>query len=239
VSFHLFRLVIGLFAKISRESQPPVCIKVGPEQERFWIHKKHLCARSPYFAKAFRGNFKEAETDEIHLEETDPKAFGLFVAWFYSKQIGIPQFRATKIPGPEQLPQSEEHTHDIDLLTQLVRLWIFGDYISMPDLQDQVIDLLISRTKSRTISYPIICHMVYEETTENSPLRKWIVDLWCWSVTQEIASFENALDVFPVQMILDLLIANRKRVLWNNDLQCPLNNSSTYHVGALGMIPPA
>ena len=56
-------------------------------KKRYPVHKKLLCMRIPYFAKAFENGFEEAQTGEMHLTGTTTSAFELVIHWLYTGQV--------------------------------------------------------------------------------------------------------------------------------------------------------
>lgn len=74
-----------------------VFIYVGKEEKLFVVHKALLISQSEYFKKAFSGGFIEAEENKIYLEEDDPAAAELLIAFLY---LGIiPRPGAGKAPS--------------------------------------------------------------------------------------------------------------------------------------------
>lgn len=61
-----------------------VLVKVGPEEQKFTIHKGLLCAVSTYFKAALEGGFKEAEEQMINMPEDDVEVFEHFQLWVYT-----------------------------------------------------------------------------------------------------------------------------------------------------------
>jgi hypothetical protein len=73
-----------------------VDIYVGPERQRYVVHKKLLTSQSEYFDKAFNGSFKEADENSIHLKEEDPAALALLVGWLYGRGVITDTEKPTK-----------------------------------------------------------------------------------------------------------------------------------------------
>jgi hypothetical protein len=46
-----------------------VTIEIGPDHEKYYIHRALLVRHSEYFAKALRGSWKEAQEGIVKLEE--------------------------------------------------------------------------------------------------------------------------------------------------------------------------
>jgi hypothetical protein len=55
--------------------------------ETFTIHKAFICHHSPFFRAAFEGNFLEAQTQLLKLDDVEGEIFGIFVDWVYTKEF--------------------------------------------------------------------------------------------------------------------------------------------------------
>ncbi|KAG9516813.1 hypothetical protein KCV07_g6505, partial [Aureobasidium melanogenum] len=66
---------------------PMVTVRVGPDEQEFCIHKELLCSKSTYFAKALSGQFLEAQTRIVELEDIHVVLFRVFVAWLYTDKL--------------------------------------------------------------------------------------------------------------------------------------------------------
>jgi hypothetical protein len=60
---------------------------VGPDKQEFCIHKGVLCSNSSYFARALSGNFQEAHTNAVELDDVHVLLFKIFVAWLYTGKL--------------------------------------------------------------------------------------------------------------------------------------------------------
>ncbi|KAH7011365.1 hypothetical protein EDB80DRAFT_876030 [Ilyonectria destructans] len=56
-------------------------IKCGTDE--YYVHKILLCTRSPFFAKACDGPFKEGQNGEIDLPDDDPEAVSAMICYLY------------------------------------------------------------------------------------------------------------------------------------------------------------
>ncbi|KAE9376554.1 hypothetical protein N431DRAFT_288501, partial [Stipitochalara longipes BDJ] len=112
------------------EPQCFVTILVGDDSELrpFTLHKDILCKDSPFFDRAFNGNFKEGETQTMILEDIEPSIFGLFLCWLYSGDI-----------AQRKVGEKEEETLN-QTPVQLAKLWILAERFMMPKLQNSVIN---------------------------------------------------------------------------------------------------
>ena len=68
-----------------------VDIYVGPSRKHWNLPKKLLWHHSPFFAKAFNGNFREGIEGRIELREDDIAAFRLLVRWMFTNTITRPK----------------------------------------------------------------------------------------------------------------------------------------------------
>ncbi|THX20464.1 hypothetical protein D6D17_00645 [Aureobasidium pullulans] len=66
---------------------PIVTVRVGPDKQEFCIHKGVLCSNSNYFTKAISGQFKEAKTNIVELDDVQVLLFKVFVAWLYTGKL--------------------------------------------------------------------------------------------------------------------------------------------------------
>ncbi|EHK97622.1 putative Kelch repeat and BTB domain-containing protein 4 [Glarea lozoyensis 74030] len=85
----------------------------------FKAHKSFLISHSEYFAAAFRGNYEEAKTSVINLEDVSATTIDIFIGWIYRQTILTPQ---------GEVPEFFE----------LVDLWLFSDRALVPRLQNEV-----------------------------------------------------------------------------------------------------
>ncbi|KAF2436752.1 hypothetical protein EJ08DRAFT_1892 [Tothia fuscella] len=68
-----------------------VTIKIGPKAKAFNIHENLLTQCSPYFRKAFKGPWKEAQAREMTLEDVTERTFDMVLRWIYSQKLCRPQ----------------------------------------------------------------------------------------------------------------------------------------------------
>ena len=169
---------------------------VGPEEKKFGIHKGLLCAHSSFFRAALEGSFKEARTGIVTLSEDDPVTFEVFKTWLYPMRL------VTERNGQEG-PCSDH---------RLCRLYVLGDVYGVLHLKNAVINAL--HGGKRTLCYHV--SYIYSNTSELSPLRKYVVDRFCWSLQKKFDTQPgNAFDStwakdFPQEFLVDLLIAKDK-----------------------------
>ncbi|SLM40622.1 BTB/POZ-like [Lasallia pustulata] len=111
--------------------QAIVYIIVGPQKQKFSIHKNLLCHYSSYFNVSLNGSFKEAQKGSMELLNDDPVLFEIFKTWLYSKKL------VKDCDGDEVICSASD----------LVRLHVLGDLRGISQLKTAVIDELVSLQK--------------------------------------------------------------------------------------------
>lgn len=179
------------------------------------MHQELICFYSPYFKAAFKGGFQEATTGEVVLDDVDAEVFGLFVQWLYTQDIMDPDSSTTGETIKKQMPST----------THLIELWLLAEYLQVPKLQNYVLKVIKEREKPLDLQNESF-HILYERTESGSILRKFFVDLLCWSSMsgQTVLKMQHAI---PSEMILDMLVLERDRRV-NNIKRDPLENMSNY-----------
>ncbi|KAL8772932.1 MAG: hypothetical protein Q9209_001952 [Squamulea sp. 1 TL-2023] len=75
-----------------------VTVLVGPNNERFSIHKRLIC-KYPFFQAAFDGKFKESTAGTLKLPEHDPAIFRFFTYWLYTGKLDGHHYPSTAKPS--------------------------------------------------------------------------------------------------------------------------------------------
>ncbi|PVH71817.1 hypothetical protein DL98DRAFT_577183 [Cadophora sp. DSE1049] len=172
--------------------QPIVTVKVRADPNpvakwhTFQLHKNYLCHYSPYFRAALTGPFIESEDQQVKLEETSPSVFGIFVNWLYTQTL---------------VNKSSEQP----LSSHLFKLWILADKLLIPRLQNDILSMLEAARKSKGLPSAVFGY-VYENTTEESMLRKYIVAM-CLSKTETMKNPDD----YPRELLLEIVVAARRR----------------------------
>lgn len=176
--------------RVTRESLGAVVqVKVGPEKT-FVNHKGILCRSAAYFKAALEGEFKESKDEVLELPEDDPVVFSHFELWLYTGNI----------------LESHESVEDIgwDILT---KIYLFGDARGIPELQNEAIDLYIDKNHAIHEIATNQLNFIYENTLENSPLRKLLVDIMTFRTNLSHPQWfrEQVKSDYPKQFLLDLV----------------------------------
>ncbi|KAL2044447.1 hypothetical protein N7G274_003152 [Stereocaulon virgatum] len=180
-------------SRITRESFDEVVeVKVGPKATVFQIHKGLLCKAAPYFKVAFEGQFKEAEEQVLECNDEDVTMFKHFQYWLYTNNI-IDESETVK----EMTWQS------------IVSLYIFAEVRDIPDLQNAAMDIMINKVSLEHRIPAREFHQIYEQTDENSPLRRiaidWLAHLGRLVPAEWLVEFDK--DTFPKEALVDLVFA--------------------------------
>lgn len=139
-----------------------VDIYVGPEKEHFHVHRAAICGKIPYFEKMFKdGDFVESYTKSATFPEDEPESFDLLLGWVYHGSIKVPAAIRDDRGDPElsRVPNS---------------LYKLAKKICLPQLQDQVVDILRdSDRQTYCLSSTDTILNAYSETRKKSGLHRY------------------------------------------------------------------
>lgn len=148
-------------------------VEVGKSQnmEKFTVHKGLLCHHSQYFRAALQGGpFVEALLGVVKLDDQDPKTFKHFVYWLYTQDI------CEEKKAKSWSTKLNERTAITLNQAELIDLWIFGDRVVTPGLQNAAINALHRHIlESWTIPAWYITS-TYERTITASKLRAFVIE---------------------------------------------------------------
>ncbi|KAH7363908.1 hypothetical protein BKA65DRAFT_489913 [Rhexocercosporidium sp. MPI-PUGE-AT-0058] len=172
-----------------------VTFVVGPNSTEFLIHKEVVCLYSDILRAAFNGNFTEGRTQTYRLEDTSEAAFRLFMQWLYCQKFTVLQ---TTPDDTNSLDGATEQAEDM----ALVELWILADKFGMPHLQNAAINSMQAICVD-SIGLPVgTFRYLYENTGEDSLLRKYMVKLCVVSGFKGL--FRRYSGFFPQEMLVDI-----------------------------------
>ena len=153
------------------------------DAEKVWhLPGKLLKSKSTFFTAALEDGFAEGASKHITLPEVDPDIFQWFVVWLY---VGFD-------PIEDCEPAS------------LVPLWLLGDRLGCPWMQDDVMCDLIAYHEDCQIG-EVTLKQIFEGSTRGSKLRRFTVDqclfdvkVWCgtrdvdnWSYSRFVRDNED------------------------------------------------
>ncbi|CAD0056030.1 unnamed protein product [Aureobasidium pullulans] len=164
---------------------------------------------SDYYRGMLNGPFREAKGKTLTSDE-DPYIFAIFESFCYTNQL-----------------TDGAVTKGTDLLfTTLVRLWIFGDRVIAPALQNMAMTALMEKSVTGNVVPLERVLYVYENTMPRAPLRRWLIDRIAHTTC--IQSWLSEHDTWWNEEILkDLLVVSSGL----NDLDREQNKLPAYRLG--------
>jgi hypothetical protein len=175
-------------------------VGTGPNKQTFYVHRGLLSFYSGYFRAALDGGFLEANTGVVKLEIEEPTVFDGFVKWLYT----------TKVCKDDITEQN-----NAEYFNFIVKLWIFGDRREIPLLMNEMIDFLHQSVVRAWMLPSNSVTEVYDNTTEESALRRLLVDMYAnLAAKKHAVSFTPGSDTYNKQFRCDLvksLIADKPR----------------------------
>lgn len=133
-------------------------VSIDEDAETFLVYKDFLCYYSPFFDAAFNGGFQESSTQHLDLPDVCPKVFDAFVNWLYSQNV-----------ASESKAKSQ--------LALFVDLWLLGDRLLIPKLQNQALVAFDKLRVSLWTRHVAVYSRIYENTVHGSPLRRYITQI--------------------------------------------------------------
>lgn len=181
---------------MSIENASQVKIIVGPERKAFLINEALLCETSDFFHAAFRGGFREASEKEMELPEESPESFGLFINWLYSHTINNifdpPDF-CRRDPLSEEKEGGIGTKAFLEFEKRILKLWIFSEKFLLQPFFEYIQDDIVTLNYRAFEFQPESIAFVWENTSEDSPIRKFLVDMavegLCHNKWMEMAKF--------------------------------------------------
>ncbi|CAG8961801.1 hypothetical protein HYFRA_00013977 [Hymenoscyphus fraxineus] len=214
-----------------------VTFKVGSKgaHEKFHVHKEVACNNSPVFAAAFNGNFAEGGTLEYTLDDIEPAIFKLLMKWINTtRESYLKQCKDKADPIHEDY--KNHFLYKENLL--LVKLWILGERLLMPALQNAAIDALEEIVNNAFYTLSHHYKYVYEHTLPGSALRRYVVEqLIVYFVAEDW--LENLRTHFPPDMLFDIFKSYKTRFPLLRSKDHPPNqtliNTKEFHVPVEGV----
>ena len=158
------------------------------------IHKNLACRDSSFFKAACKSGFREAESKEVKLPEDEPETFDNFVQWLYT--------------GDFEKPKSESSYPDWEFF---FNTYVLADKLGAPKFGNYIMNVMINEAETRwneELSLPdaaAVC-VAYENTPESSPLRRFLVDLYCYNNKLEIPKH-----AVPDEFVMEMAFSLKRR----------------------------
>ncbi|KAL8769317.1 MAG: hypothetical protein Q9209_004699 [Squamulea sp. 1 TL-2023] len=189
-------------------SNEMVTIEVGPRKVPFLIHKGLICSESKFFNAAFNGQFKEATTQSVHLDEEDPGDFDIIHKYLYTEKLTIAH------NGKDELLGRGSKCLDI---------YVLSDKLDIPNVCDAAINHInVVINSLQTIQSGFILS-AYARTASKSKLRQFIISVLAQNIHYNIdeITFHNpwAFRSHTLRFILQGIDRNPHINLVNHELQ--------------------
>ncbi|GME42605.1 hypothetical protein K490DRAFT_53361 [Neofusicoccum parvum] len=185
-------------------SQATVTVRIGKSPTKdFLFFKELLCSLSPFFRNAFSGDFNEAKTGIMHIDDVDAQLFGEVFHWIYTRD-----FTRLEILADGGCNNAWDHG---------VNLYALADRLDIPKLRIDILttlhvnsnpclldisdiqDVLSKYPKSSTISryitdlvvppIPHQCHHDYDLPVSEADIQKAIDGLPRWFLAKVMVCY--------------------------------------------------
>ena len=143
----------------------------------------------------------------------------------------IQRFRLWAYTG--QFLEAAESIKDTNL-KEMIWFYIFADKYDLSNLQNAIIDTIITKMKiAREV--PSTCfHIIYDNTGVASPLRRFLIDWIAQTVdlvdTHTVERLQRNLETFPPTFLLDLALALYKLKEGITKTHCWNDLGCTFHI---------
>jgi hypothetical protein len=152
---------------------------------QFIVHQAFLTHYSPIYKAMFAGTFIENETKIVNLDNVSSTVIDIFVRWIYTQSV----------------VDADGH---VPAVNHLLDLWMYGDMVNIPKLQNEVLDSMEDRLSDLDILPAASIRAIYDNTTTGSQLRKYISAVCACARIKE-ASVMKAADAYPPDLLIDMI----------------------------------
>lgn len=143
---------------------------MGSAEQTSTVYKEVICAKSKFFKAACSTRWAERQEKKVKLPEADPKVFQRYLSWIYSGQL---EWVCSSNVTTETLHSASWDGVKEELI-MMIDLYRLGDALGDKRLHNRAMEMLvISITWGPSVA--MVC-LVWENTPDNSPLRKMCVN---------------------------------------------------------------
>ncbi|KEQ60688.1 uncharacterized protein M437DRAFT_53902 [Aureobasidium melanogenum CBS 110374] len=201
-----------------------VTVRVGSGRQEFCIHKKILCSNSTYFDKALSGQFVEAQTRVVELEDIHPLLFKIFVAWLYSGRLTYESSDPSTSSHEEEDEKDDGDKKDelADFQEEDSRTWsyliltglfILGDRLDAPRLKRSILDTIVKKiNQTRKVPFGTVVIYAYANTPKKSPLRQLLVHIFAYEKSFSRSPKNSKLKYLPAEFLAAVMIRMGRRL---------------------------
>ncbi|TGO09184.1 hypothetical protein BTUL_0176g00200 [Botrytis tulipae] len=203
-------------------------IGTGDKQETFQIHKQIACEHSEVWNRAFNSVFVEGQTQTYRIEDTGPEVFRLLTQWVYREKFDHVH------SGDLNASHSDDFASMVRCILEdsaLLQLWVLAEKFLIPRLQNYTIRVLCNKVLvcNQNLSYKD-CRYVYDNTAEDSALRRFVIEHSCWC--RAFGFLDRELVSYPVEMLGDIIMALKGQLPENaRARKCSQMTGDNYLVG--------
>lgn len=156
--------------------------------------------------------FFEGQTQTYIMKHVKPKTFKLFTRWVYSGLLALDVQYEETANGPAFTSKNE--LCNMGFFTKqtrsVLRLWVLGQELLIPQLQNLVMHYLVTLTGEPAITLSSEASFVYANTSSPCPLRQLLVKLAAWCVPTLL--HEHLSRKYPPEFIMDVMLALHQAV---------------------------
>jgi hypothetical protein len=164
-----------------------VTIIVSDAKLNYVVHKQLITFYSPFFDRAFNGQFIEGENQTMTLEDVDGNTFGLFVNWLYTQKVCH--------AGSE--PKKLE-------VMEMAMLWTLAGRFIIPKLQNQsMLDLQCAMGDGDWNKSLLVYKYAYEVEEATKLKVAAVQDLLEYIGNAEYEKIGNHVQDIPHNMLVD------------------------------------
>ncbi|KAF1983842.1 hypothetical protein K402DRAFT_337676 [Aulographum hederae CBS 113979] len=155
--------------------------------ETFVLHKDLICHYSKYFKKALEGNFEEAKSGVVKLDDVDIRAFKSLVHWFYTQKIVAADSSGVEGASPAAIMEIQKALNPRyqteRAIDPFIKLYLLSDRLDIKrcrlDTFRALHDSLHKGSHAVLPSYGNL-NLVWNGLPPTSGLRKYIIDMFGW-----------------------------------------------------------
>ncbi|GIZ37635.1 hypothetical protein CKM354_000107800 [Cercospora kikuchii] len=180
-----------------------VTVGTGDDAEVFLVHDFLLKQSSKFFQTALKEEWREGQDKKINLPDDEPDIFGAYVEYLFSGKIATATEKA-----------AVDLTRDDAGLeyTCQAKLYVLGEKLLDDKFCDCALRAMVELSRlerANGVHYLpgiLAVQTIYEGTTDASPIRRFLVDLYLTRVSKKWLS--DASTNCPEAFLIDLLQEN-------------------------------
>lgn len=200
-------------------------VGTGSAKRTFYPHRDLLAFYSGYFRAALNGRFTESRTKVIKLETEEPAVFEGFLLWLYTCKA-----------------RTDVITEDNagEYFTSIVKLWIFADRRIIPLMANDMIDHLQQCVLTAWSIPTNTINIVYSNTTEESALRRMLVNMYASLASDDLASIMthdagDSIKNFLIDLVRSLIADGPRKPLLTKEQYKRVEMCPRFHVHEEGV----